>query len=110
MGQLNRIAQRPEIMGGKACIRGFRVTAGMIVGRVGAGRSSDELLAEYPYLEREDVLRPLRYAAAHDFVVLTHDLDFGAVLAATQGTRPSVVKIRSDDLSSAAIGEPLIAA
>ena len=52
----------------------------------------------------------MAYAAAHDYVVLTHDLDFSAVLAATQGTKPSVVQIRSDNLSPAAIGEPLIAA
>jgi hypothetical protein len=51
MEQLNRITQRPEIMGGKACIRGLRVTVGMIVGQIGAGRSIDDLLAEYPYLE-----------------------------------------------------------
>lgn len=52
----------------------------------------------------------MAYAAAHDYDVLTHDLDFSAVLAATQGTKPSVVQIRSDNLSPAAIGEPLIAA
>ncbi len=63
MEQLNRITQRPEIMGGKACIRGMRVTVGMIVGQIGAGRSIDDLLAEYPYLEREDILQALRYAA-----------------------------------------------
>jgi len=63
MEQLNRITQRPEIMGGKACIRGLRVTVGMIVGQIGAGRSIDDLLTEYPYLEREDILQALRYAA-----------------------------------------------
>jgi len=50
-------------MGGKPCIRGLRVTVGMIVGQIGAGRSVDDLLAEYPYLEREDILEALRYAA-----------------------------------------------
>jgi uncharacterized protein (DUF433 family) len=50
-------------MGGKACIRGMRVTVGMIVGQIGSGRSIEELLAEYPYLEREDILQALRYAA-----------------------------------------------
>src|SRR5258708_29397735 len=63
MEKLDRITQRPEVMGGKACIRGIRVTVGMIVGQIGAGRSVDELLAEYPYLEREDILQALRYAA-----------------------------------------------
>ncbi len=50
-------------MGGKPCIRGMRVTVGMIVGQIGAGRSVDDLLSDYPYLEREDVLEALRYAA-----------------------------------------------
>jgi uncharacterized protein (DUF433 family) len=63
MEKLDRITQRPEIMGGKACIRGIRVTVGMLVGQIGAGRSVDELVAEYPYLEREDILQALRYAA-----------------------------------------------
>jgi uncharacterized protein (DUF433 family) len=52
----NRITHNPEIMGGKACIRGRRVTVGMIVGQVGTGRSIEQLLADFPYLEREDVL------------------------------------------------------
>jgi uncharacterized protein (DUF433 family) len=63
MGELNRITQNPAIMGGKACIRGMRVTVGMIVGQIGSGTSIEELLANYPYLEREDVLQALRYAA-----------------------------------------------
>jgi uncharacterized protein (DUF433 family) len=53
MGQLHRITQQPEVMGGKACIRGMRVTVGMVVGQVGAGHTIDEILADYPYLERE---------------------------------------------------------
>jgi len=52
----------------------------------------------------------MAYAAEHAYVVLTHDLDFSAILAATQGTKPSVVQIRSDNLSPTAIGEPIIAA
>ena len=63
MGELNRITQNPAVMGGKACVRGMRVTVGMIVGLIGSGRSVDEVLAAYPYLEREDVLQALRYAA-----------------------------------------------
>lgn len=63
MGPLDRITQQPEVMGGKACVRGMRVTVGMIVGQVGAGRSIDEVLADYPYLEREDIMQALRYAA-----------------------------------------------
>jgi len=57
--QLNRITQRSEVMGGKACVRGMRVTVGMIVGQIGGGRSIDDLLVEYPYLEREDILQAL---------------------------------------------------
>ena len=63
MIQLDRITQDAGVMGGKACIRGMRVTVGMIVGQIGAGHSIEEILADYPYLEREDVLQALRYAA-----------------------------------------------
>jgi uncharacterized protein (DUF433 family) len=63
MKQFDRITQQPEVMGGKACIRGMRVTVGMLVGQIGAGHSIDALLADYPYLEREDVMQALRYAA-----------------------------------------------
>lgn len=62
MDQLDRITRNPAVMGGKACIRGMRVTVGMIVGQIGSGRSIDELLADYPYLEREDVMQALRYS------------------------------------------------
>ena len=60
---LDRVAQRPDVMGGRACIRGMRVTVGMIVGMIGAGRGVEDVLAEYPYLEREDLMKALRYAA-----------------------------------------------
>jgi len=60
---LDRITQNPLVMGGKACIRGMRVTVGMIVGQIGAGHTIDEILADYPHLEREDILQALRYAA-----------------------------------------------
>ena len=50
-------------MGGKACIRGLRVTVATIVNQIAAGHSTDEVLADYPYLERDDVLQALRYAA-----------------------------------------------
>jgi uncharacterized protein (DUF433 family) len=63
MEPLDRITQQPEVMGGKACVRGMRVTVGMIVGQIGAGRSFEDVLGDYPYLEREDVLQALRYAA-----------------------------------------------
>lgn len=63
METLDRITQHPEVMGGKACVRGMRVTVGMIVGQIGAGRSIEEIVADYPYIEREDILQALRYAA-----------------------------------------------
>ena len=63
MEQLDRITLSPDMMGGKACIRGQRVTVGMIVGQIGGGQTIDALLKDYPYLEREDVMQALRYAA-----------------------------------------------
>lgn len=63
MNDFTRITQDPAVMGGKPCVRGLRVTVGMIVGQIGAGQTIDGLLADYPYLEREDVLEALRYAA-----------------------------------------------
>lgn len=63
MGQFDRITQQPDIMGGKACIRGMRVTVGMIVSQIGAGNSIEEIIADHPYLEREDIMQALRYAA-----------------------------------------------
>jgi uncharacterized protein (DUF433 family) len=63
MSDFPRITQDPTVMGGKPCIRGQRATVGMIVGQIGAGQSIEELLADYPYLDREDVLDALRYAA-----------------------------------------------
>ena len=50
-------------MGGKACIRGMRVTVGMIVESIAAGRSIDDLLADFPYLEEQDIREALAYAA-----------------------------------------------
>ena len=63
MTELDRITQNPLVMGGKACLRGMRVTVGMIVGQIGAGHSIEQLLTDYQYLEREDILQALRYAA-----------------------------------------------
>ncbi|MCU0755162.1 MAG: DUF5615 family PIN-like protein [Xanthomonadales bacterium] len=50
----------------------------------------------------------MAFAEAADWVVLTHDLDFGAILAATQGRKPSVVQIRADDVSPEAIGQQVL--
>jgi uncharacterized protein (DUF433 family) len=61
--QFDRITQEPGLMGGKPCIRGMRVTVSMVVSQIGAGQSVEELLADFPYLEREDIPQALQYAA-----------------------------------------------
>ena len=63
MDEFSRITRNPAVMGGKACIRGLRVTVGMIVGQIAEGAAPDELLAEFPYIERDDITQALRYAA-----------------------------------------------
>jgi len=63
MNQLKRITFDPAVMGGKPCIRGMRVTVGMIVGLFAAGRTEQEILKAYPYLEPEDLREALAYAA-----------------------------------------------
>ncbi|HTY51454.1 MAG TPA: DUF433 domain-containing protein [Steroidobacteraceae bacterium] len=63
MATLERITQQPGVMGGKPCIRGMRVTVGMIVGQIAAGATVQQLLVEYPYLEAEDIAQALQYAA-----------------------------------------------
>lgn len=63
MQGLDRITAQPGVMGGKACIRGMRVTVGMVVSQIAAGHQIDDVLAAYPYLQREDVLQALTYAA-----------------------------------------------
>jgi uncharacterized protein (DUF433 family) len=61
--ELNRITVDSEVMGGKPCIRGLRVTVGTVVGLVAAGHSREEILHFYPYLEAEDIPQALEYAA-----------------------------------------------
>ncbi len=63
MELFDRISHHPDRMGGKATIRGTRVTVAMIVGQIGRGRTIDALLGDYRFLEQEDVLEALRYAA-----------------------------------------------
>ncbi len=63
MNQLQRITLDPAVMGGKACIRGMRVTVGTVVGLLAAGRTEEEVLKAYPYLEKEDLREALAYAA-----------------------------------------------
>jgi uncharacterized protein (DUF433 family) len=59
----SRITHDPAVMRGKPCIRGMRVTVGMILGNLGSGMTMERLLELYPYLEREDVLEALKFAA-----------------------------------------------
>ena len=63
MNAFDRITFNSAVMGGKACIRGMRVTVGTVVGLLAAGRSHDEILQAYPYLEQEDISQSLGYAA-----------------------------------------------
>ena len=55
MSGFERISQQLDILGGRPCIRGMSVTVGMVVGMIGAGHSIEAILADYPYLEREDI-------------------------------------------------------
>ena len=61
--QASRITYDPQVMGGKPCIRGLRVTVGTVVGLVASGHSAEAIVSAYPYLEAEDVRAALEYAA-----------------------------------------------
>ncbi len=63
MSKLSRITFDPQVMGGKPCIRGLRMTVGTIVGLIASGRAREEILEAYPYLEEEDINEALEYAA-----------------------------------------------
>ncbi len=63
MNQLDRITFDPHIMGGRACIRGMRVTVSLLLNLVANGMSVTEILAAYPYLEAEDIQQALQYGA-----------------------------------------------
>lgn len=62
--EIQRVSVDPNRMGGLPTIRDTRVTVGMVIGQLAAGRTIDDLLADYPYLERDDVFAALEYAAA----------------------------------------------
>jgi uncharacterized protein (DUF433 family) len=67
----DRITSDPDILGGKACIRGMRISVALVVNLVANGMTVEEILGEYPDLEAEDIQQALRYAAwATDDVVL----------------------------------------
>jgi uncharacterized protein (DUF433 family) len=63
MPKLTRITFNPQVMGGKPCIRGLRVTVGMLLGLLASGHSPEDILRAYPYLEKEDIQEALAYAA-----------------------------------------------
>jgi uncharacterized protein (DUF433 family) len=63
MKQWKRITLDPAVMGGRACIRGQRITVATVVGLLAAGRTREEILRAYPYLEAEDIDESLAYAA-----------------------------------------------
>ena len=60
---LDRITHDPNVMGGRACIRGMRVTVSLVVNLVASCRTTDEITEAYPYLEPEDIRQALKYAA-----------------------------------------------
>jgi len=62
--QFDRITVNPDPLGGKPCIRGLRISVGMVVQMVAAGKTIEEVISEYPYLEAEDVRQALAYSAA----------------------------------------------
>lgn len=61
----DRVTLDPKVMGGKPCIRGMRVTVGTVLDLLASGRSREEILKAYPYLEPEDIDHCLAYAAFH---------------------------------------------
>lgn len=62
-GMFDRITFDPQILGGRACIRGMRIPVSVIVGQIAHGATFSEILADYPDLEREDIQQALEYAA-----------------------------------------------
>ena len=60
---IDRITSDPNIMTGKACIRGMRITVSLVLNLIANGMTTEEILVEYPYLEAEDIAQCLNYAA-----------------------------------------------
>lgn len=63
MGAFKRITFDPAILGGRACIRGMRIPVSVIVKQIAPGASREEVLADFPDLEPDDVQAALEYAA-----------------------------------------------
>ena len=66
MPGLERITFNPDIMGGRACLRGLRVTVALVLNLVANGATPEDILRDYPYLEIEDIRQALRYAASRE--------------------------------------------
>ncbi len=78
METFDRITHDPQVMGGKPCIRGLRVTVGTVLGLLADGATWEQILTDYPYLEAEDIRAALAFAAWHASeadVPLTDDED-----------------------------------
>jgi uncharacterized protein (DUF433 family) len=86
--ELSRITFNPEVMGGKPCIRCLRVTVGTIVGLMASGRTPEEILAAYPYLERSDIYEALSYAAWR-----VEEIDLSLTLFATKLSEASFSQV-----------------
>ena len=76
MNDFSRISHDIDIMGGKACIKGTRVTVGMIITQISEGKDFLTLLEEYPYLTKEDILEALKYSA---WLVNSREMDIVAI-------------------------------
>ena len=63
MKNLKRITLNPAVMGGKPCIRGLRMTVGTVIGLLASGLTTEDIIQMYPYLQMEDLLEALSYAA-----------------------------------------------
>ncbi len=75
MQGVQRITIDPEVMGGKPCIRGMRVTVGMVIESMAAGRSVEQLLEDFPYLEEADIRAALAFAAQ---LAQGHDIELAS--------------------------------
>ena len=93
MPKLTRITHDARVMGGKACVRGVRVTVSTIVRLVAAGHSSEEILREYPYLQAGDIARALSYAAWRAAEV---EVSLAGVKQRIRTRRPSTVASAPD--------------
>jgi uncharacterized protein (DUF433 family) len=63
VGRFDRITFDPNVMGGRACIRGMRITVALILNLIASGMTSQEIIADYLYIEPEDIHQSLGYAA-----------------------------------------------